>query len=185
MSAAAMTSSPSTVPHSSKPLLEVRMVEARPWRRLITWRKSAASVWLTGRRPVSSTTSSEGWVSTASRFGLLERADEVGQRAEVHPATALCGAHGESDREVRLAHAGRPGQDDVLLALEETELGSDPEPVRGSRPHFGGCRRQDGHEVKRAPRKLLRAQHATQGVGGDPRAGSSNAARNRPAACRA
>ena len=36
MSAAAMTSSPSTPPHSSKPLLDVSTVDTRPWRALIS-----------------------------------------------------------------------------------------------------------------------------------------------------
>ena len=42
MSAAAITSSPSTAPHSSNPLLEVSTVEARSWRALINWKKSTA-----------------------------------------------------------------------------------------------------------------------------------------------
>ena len=49
MSAAAMTSSPSTCPHSSKPLFEVSTVDARSCRALISWKKSTAPSWLTGR----------------------------------------------------------------------------------------------------------------------------------------
>ena len=48
-SAAAITSSPRTAPHSSKPLFEVRTVEARSYRRFISWKNSTAPVRLTGR----------------------------------------------------------------------------------------------------------------------------------------
>ena len=41
--------SPSTCPHSSKPLFEVSTVDARSWRALISWKKSTAPSWLTGR----------------------------------------------------------------------------------------------------------------------------------------
>ena len=40
MSAAAITSSPKISPHSSKLLLLVSTVEARSYRRLISWKKS-------------------------------------------------------------------------------------------------------------------------------------------------
>ena len=41
---AAITSSPNTSPHYSKPLLEVRMVEAASYLRVISWKKSIAPV---------------------------------------------------------------------------------------------------------------------------------------------
>ena len=49
MSAAAMTSSPSTAPHSSKPLFDVSTVAARSWRALTSWKNSTAPSRLTGR----------------------------------------------------------------------------------------------------------------------------------------
>ena len=45
----AITSSPSTCPHSSKPLFEVSTVEARSCRALINWKNNTAPSWLTGR----------------------------------------------------------------------------------------------------------------------------------------
>ena len=48
MSAAAMTSSPSTRPQSSNPLLEVSTVEACSYLRLMSWKNNIAPVWLTG-----------------------------------------------------------------------------------------------------------------------------------------
>ena len=49
MRAAAMTSSPSTPPQSSKPLFEVSTVDALSCRALMSWKKSTAPSWLTGR----------------------------------------------------------------------------------------------------------------------------------------
>jgi hypothetical protein len=53
--AAAITSSPKTSSYSSKPLLDVSTVEARSYRRVISWRKSIVPVGLMGsdrfRRP--------------------------------------------------------------------------------------------------------------------------------------
>ena len=42
MRAAAITSSPSTCPHSSKPLFEVSTVEARSCRALVNWKNNTA-----------------------------------------------------------------------------------------------------------------------------------------------
>lgn len=53
MSAAAITSSLSTPPHSSKPLFEVRTVEARSPRALINWKNRTAPSWVTGRLPIA------------------------------------------------------------------------------------------------------------------------------------
>ena len=44
MSAAAITSSPSTPPRSSKPLLDVSTVDTRSWRALISWKKQDRAV---------------------------------------------------------------------------------------------------------------------------------------------
>ena len=52
MRAAAITSSPRTLPHSSKPLFEVSTVDALSCRALMSWKKSTAPSWLTGRYPL-------------------------------------------------------------------------------------------------------------------------------------
>lgn len=49
MSAAAMTSSPSALPHSSKPVLKVSTVDARSWLALMSWKKGTAPSWVTDR----------------------------------------------------------------------------------------------------------------------------------------
>jgi len=42
----AMTSSPRILPHSSKPLFEVSTVEAWPQRRLMSWKRRTAPLWV-------------------------------------------------------------------------------------------------------------------------------------------
>jgi len=51
-----------------------------------------------------------------------EQRDPFGRGAEQDALAGEAGADPQSDREVRLARAGRPEQDDVLLAGEEVEL---------------------------------------------------------------
>ena len=60
----------------------------------------------------------ESAVEPARGFGLLQGVHQVGQRAEVDLASAL----GSSDRQVRLSHAGRAEEDDVLLALQKAQF---------------------------------------------------------------
>ena len=55
-------------------------------------------------------------------LGLFQRVDEVGQRSVVDPAPALGRGDGQTDREVRLADAGRAEEDHVFLPLEEPEF---------------------------------------------------------------
>ncbi len=64
----------------------------------------------------------EAPVEVAGGPGLLEGVDEFGQGAVVDPAAALGGGDGEGDRQVRLADAGGPEEDDVLPALDEAEF---------------------------------------------------------------
>ena len=58
----------------------------------------------------------------AGGLGLLERGDEVGERAVVDPAPALGGLDGEADREMGLTDTGWAEEDHVLLVLQEAEL---------------------------------------------------------------
>src|SRR5215207_7256366 len=65
-------------------------------------------------------------VTEATRLlRLLERRDQVGERAVVDASSALRRGDGETDGEtdgeVALAHVGRPQEDHVLVALEEAE----------------------------------------------------------------
>ena len=53
---------------------------------------------------------------------FFERRDQVRERTVVDAATALRGGDREADRQVRLADARRPEEDDILAALDEAEL---------------------------------------------------------------
>lgn len=52
---------------------------------------------------------------------IFEPCDQVGQRRVVHASAALRGMHGEADRQVCFADAGRPEEDDILFALEKLQ----------------------------------------------------------------
>src|ERR1019366_3780161 len=52
---------------------------------------------------------------------VFERGNEIGERRVVHAAAAFRGGNRETDGEMRLAHAGRPEEDDIFMALEKTE----------------------------------------------------------------
>ena len=64
----------------------------------------------------------EATLETAGRLRLLERGDEIGERAVVDAPAALRGGDGEADRQVRLPDAGRAEEDHILPALDEAEL---------------------------------------------------------------
>ena len=64
----------------------------------------------------------ESTLKATGGLGFFERRDEVRERAVVHPAPALRSGDGEADREVRLAHTGRPEEDHILPALDEAEV---------------------------------------------------------------
>src|SRR6185436_20141459 len=61
-------------------------------------------------------------VQATGGLGLFERGDQVGERAVVDAATALRGGNRQADREVCLADAWWPEEDDILAALDEAEL---------------------------------------------------------------
>ena len=61
-------------------------------------------------------------VEAAGGLGLFQGVDEFRQRSVVDPAPALGRGDGQTDREVRLADAGRAEEDDVLLPLQEPEF---------------------------------------------------------------
>ncbi len=66
----------------------------------------------------------EGAEATREMAGLLrifEPRDQIGERRVVHAAPALRGDDRETDGQMRLADAGGPEEDDILLALEELE----------------------------------------------------------------
>src|SRR5690348_6827504 len=56
------------------------------------------------------------------RLRLFERGDQVGERAVVDAAATLRRGDRQTDREVRLADAGRPEEDDILAPLDEAKL---------------------------------------------------------------
>src|SRR5689334_24186140 len=64
----------------------------------------------------------EAGVQPAGGLRLLERRDQVGQRAVVDASAALCGGDGETDRQMRCADARWPEEDHILAALDEAEF---------------------------------------------------------------
>ena len=111
MSAAAMTSSPSTLPHSSNPLFEVSTVEARSWRvdqleeqhRAVLAHRQVADLVHHLQRGMRQHL--EAARQVARRPGLDERLDQPRERAVVHAPAGLGGGDRQADGDVRLAHA--------------------------------------------------------------------------------
>ena len=52
---------------------------------------------------------------------VFQGLNQIGERAIVDAPSTLRGSDGERDREMRLAHARWPEQDDILAALDEAE----------------------------------------------------------------
>lgn len=53
----------------------------------------------------------------------LKFGHQINQGAVVDSSSVLRRGNGKTDRQMSLANSGRPGQDNVLLALEEPGLG--------------------------------------------------------------
>ena len=129
ISAAAITSSPSTCPHSSKPLFEVstvrcvlvaRVDELEEHHRSLPAHRQVADLVDNHQRRVGQHSQAAGQLP--GRLGLRQRLDQACQSAVVDPTARLGGGYRQADSQMSLPDPRRPKQDHVLPPCEEPEL---------------------------------------------------------------
>ena len=129
MSAAAMTSSPSTCPHSSKPLVRGQYCR-RPLVPGVDQLEEEHGAVLADRQVADLVDHEQRGMRQHAQPpgqrsrgpGVHERVDQACQRPVVDASAGLGGRDRQADRQMRLAHPRRAEQDNVLAAVEESQL---------------------------------------------------------------
>ena len=101
-------------PHSAKPRFEVRIIAAFSYRALTSWKKRFAAARRDGEvadlvddEQREAAVVADPVAKSAVAFGLGERGDDVGERAEVDAAAGFDRLDAESQTEMSLPGSGR------------------------------------------------------------------------------